>query len=106
VTGALLFYAIPVRNYQSIFFRIKVLMLLAAGINAALFHLYMNRQDVAWDRLERPPTRARLSGATSLVAWSIVIVMGRMIAYDWFDCEKQPQSEFINWAAGCVVGVS
>jgi hypothetical protein len=26
-----------------------------------------------------------------------------MIAYNWFDCDIQPQSEFINWAAGCVV---
>ena len=26
--------------------------------------------------------------------------MGRMIAYNWFDCD-QPQSEFIVWATGC-----
>jgi hypothetical protein len=26
-----------------------------------------------------------------------------MIAYNWFDCDIQPQSAFINWAAGCVV---
>src|SRR5262245_52485665 len=28
VSGAMLFYAIPVRNYQNIFFRIKMLMLM------------------------------------------------------------------------------
>ena len=26
-----------------------------------------------------------------------------MIAYNWFDCDIQPQPAFINWAAGCVV---
>jgi hypothetical protein len=30
--------------------------------------------------------------------------MGRMIAYNWFDCDKQPQSDFINWVSGCVIG--
>jgi len=24
-----------------------------------------------------------------------------MIAYNWFDCDKQPQLAFVNWAAGC-----
>jgi hypothetical protein len=26
-----------------------------------------------------------------------------MIAYNWFDCDIQPQPAFINWAAGCVI---
>jgi hypothetical protein len=33
----------------------------------------------------------------------VIIVSGRMIAYNWFDCDKQPQSAFINWATGCDV---
>ena len=32
-----------------------------------------------------------------------VIVMGRMIAYNWFDCDRQPQSAFVNRLAGCVL---
>ena len=38
ITGVLLFYAIPVRTYQSVFFRVKVAMLLLAGLNVWLFH--------------------------------------------------------------------
>ena len=38
ITGLLLFYAIPVRTYQSIFFRAKVVMLILAGLNVWLFH--------------------------------------------------------------------
>ncbi len=102
ISGALLFYAIPVRTYQSLFFRIKVLMLLAAGVNALLFQRATRRGALAWDRDPTPPRRARVAGAVSLVAWATVIVMGRMIAYNWFDCDRQPQPAFVNWAAGCI----
>src|ERR1700733_11786058 len=33
VSGSLLFYAIPVRTFHNIFFRLKVAMLILAGIN-------------------------------------------------------------------------
>ena len=36
-------------------------------------------------------------------AMTTAIITGRMIAYNWFDCDRQPQPDFINWAAGCVV---
>jgi hypothetical protein len=104
-TGALLFYAIPVRSYTSIFFRIKVIMLLVGGANAGLFHRHVDRGGAEWDSQPIPPRRARVAGGVSLLAWTTVIVMGRMIAYNWFDCDMQPQSDFVNWAAGCVVPV-
>ena len=101
VSGALLFYAIPVRTFLSIFFRIKMLLLFISGINVLLLHRFLNRTVHGWDAAARPPVRARVAGAVSLAAWALVIVMGRMIAYDWFDCNHQPQSDFVNWAAGC-----
>lgn len=102
-TGVLLFYAIPVRNYQNIFFRVKAVMLLLAGLNAWWFHTRTERRLAEWDRSPVPPRAAKLAGATSLILWACIIVAGRMIAYNWFDCDIQPQSDFINWAAGCVV---
>jgi hypothetical protein len=33
--------------------------------------------------------------------WGVIIVSGRMIAYNWFDCDKQPQPNWVNRAAGC-----
>src|SRR6266566_3345026 len=38
ISGALLFYAIPVRTFQNIFFRIKVVMLILSGLNVWVFH--------------------------------------------------------------------
>jgi len=103
ISGSLLFYAIPVRTYQSIFFRIKVVMLLVAALNATRFHRVTSRGAPAWDRDPTPPLRARVAGAVSLVSWVTVIAMGRMIAYNWFDCDRQPQPTFVNWAAGCIL---
>jgi hypothetical protein len=102
-TGALLFYAIPVRSYQNVFFRIKVVMLILAGLNAFVFHSGIDRRVAAWDRDRVPPRAARRAGATSLVLWAVIVVAGRMIAYNWFDCDKQPQPRIVNVAAGCVV---
>lgn len=100
ITGVLLFYAIPVRSYQNVFFRLKVIFLILAGLNAWTFHNTIYRRVDQWDRNARPPGRARFAGAASLVLWACIIIAGRMIAYNWFDCDI-PQSPFITWAAGC-----
>ena len=102
-TGILLFYAIPVRNYQNIFFRVKMIMFVLALLNIWYFHNHTERQIAAWDTAARPPRGARIAGLLSMVLWLSIVVAGRMIAYNWFDCDIQPQPAFINWAAGCVV---
>ncbi len=103
-TGLLLFYAIPVRNYQNIFFRVKVIMLILAGLNVWWFHSRVERTVSEWDVSPVVPKAARVAAIVSLVLWAAIVVAGRMIAYNWFDCDIQPQPAFINWAAGCVVG--
>jgi len=84
-TGALLFYAIPVKTYLNIFFRIKVALLVLAGVNAAVFQLTIWRSMDQWDVDPVPPLRARLAAGVSLVLWAGIVVAGRMIAYNWFD---------------------
>ena len=101
VTGLVLFYAIPVRTTQSVWFRIKVLLLILAGINAWLFRRAMQRSVASWATDPRPPPRIRLGAALSLGLWSGVILTGRLIAYDWFDCHKA-LSPWLYRVAGCV----
>src|SRR5262245_54644396 len=103
VTGVLLFYAIPVRSFQNIFFRVKMIALALAGLNAWIFQVGIRRRTAEWDLEPTPPRAARIAGLASLALWAAIIVAGRMIAYHWFDCDKQPQSDFINWATGCSV---
>lgn len=85
ISGSLLFYAIPVKTYLNIFFRIKAMLLLLAGANVAVFHLTVYRTMAKWDLDPVPPFRARLAGGLSLVLWAGIVVAGRMIAYNWFD---------------------
>jgi hypothetical protein len=104
VTGVMLFYAIPVRSYQNVFFRLKIITLVIAGLNAWVFHANVHRRVAEWDRDRVPPRAARAAGVASLVLWTVIVVAGRMIAYNWFDCDKQPQPPWVNWAAGCAAG--
>jgi len=106
VTGLLLFYAIPVRNYQNIFFRIKILLIVIAGINAFFFHRRMSKEAKVWDKDSSIPNSMKNSAITSLVLWSSVIISGRMIAYNWFDCDRQPQPKWINTLTSCEVDYS
>jgi len=85
VTGALLFYAIPVKTYLNIFFRVKVAFLVLAGVNVAVFQRTIWRSRDRWDLDAAPPFRARLAGAVSLALWAGIVIAGRMIAYNWFD---------------------
>jgi hypothetical protein len=84
-TGALLFFAIPVKTYLNIFFRIKVAFLVLAGVNVAVFQRTVSRSMQQWDLDPVPPFRARLASGVSLVLWAGIVVAGRMIAYNWFD---------------------
>jgi uncharacterized protein YacL len=101
ISGMLLFYAIPLRSYQSIFFRFKMLLMLLAGLNVWLFHSRVYPKVATWDVEGVPPRRARVAGAVSLVLWIGIIFSGRMIAYNWFDCDRQPQSALINFLTSC-----
>ena len=102
ISGTLLFFAIPLRSYQSIFFRFKMLLLLLAGLNVWIFHTRVYPKVATWDADGAPPRAARVAGAVSLTLWIGIIFSGRMIAYNWFDCDRQPQPAIINFLTSCV----
>lgn len=85
ISGSLLFYAIPVKTYLNIFFRLKVVFLVLAGTNTGIFHIGVFRKIDRWNSDRVPPFQARLAGAVSLLLWAGIVVCGRMIAYNWFD---------------------
>jgi hypothetical protein len=73
-----------------------------AALNAWVFHNGgMYRRLAEWDRAAATPRAARVAGAASLVLWVAIIFSGRMIAYNWFDCDK-PEPAIVNLLAGCV----
>jgi uncharacterized membrane protein len=101
ITGLLLYFAVPVRVTQSIWLRIKFVLLLLAGINAWYFNKKMRDSAREWEDQDRAPKSLRVSVALSLTLWAGVITTGRLIAYDWYDCYRV-QSDLIAWAAGCM----
>jgi len=84
VSGLLLFWSDPVRFYANVFFRVKVVGLALALANAMAFHFGIERSVIQWDTESRPPRAARLAGAASMVLWAGIVVVGRLVAYNWF----------------------
>jgi hypothetical protein len=81
-SGLLLFYSDPVKFYGNVYFRLKLATLIAAGLNGWIFHVTVYRGVSTWDRAPITPRRARLAGVLSLVLWSAVVILGRLIAYE------------------------
>jgi hypothetical protein len=62
-------------------FVLKVCLIMAAGINAAVFHAGVFRGAARWDTGVMPPVAARAAAALSLLLWLSVIACGRLLAY-------------------------
>lgn len=88
VTGLLLFYAKPLLYYHNLWFRLKLVFLAIAVINIFIFHYRVQKDRDRWDTAVKPPAKARISALVSIVSWVLVIMFGRFIAYDWYDCGK------------------
>jgi hypothetical protein len=84
-SGLAMFSAHATEFVQSEVFVVKMLLILAAGMNAALFHTVTFRTADVWDSEETrklpPPPSARAAGAISLLLWISVIACGRLLAY-------------------------
>jgi hypothetical protein len=62
-------------------FRVKLVLIAAAGVNALVFHQGVFRSVSAWDQHVRTPRAAKASATLSLAIWLGVIACGRLIAY-------------------------
>ena len=62
-------------------FVLKVCLILASGVNAAVFHAGAFRGAADWDLHRAPPAAARIAAALSLLLWLSVIACGRLLAY-------------------------
>src|SRR5690606_31800269 len=100
VTGFVLYYANAIHETQRIWFRFKLVLLGAAGVNMLLFHRAMKAAEGSCDNERLVPKPLRIGAAISLIVWILVIMMGRLMAYDWYDCAT-PQGPFINWLINC-----
>ena len=84
LTGVLLFWSEAEKCYLSGFFRLKVLFLVLAALNAGIFELGTKKSIEDWDKYPVPPPKARMAGLISILSWTAVIVAGRATAYNLF----------------------
>jgi len=100
ITGFGLVFAKPIFYYHTIWFRVKMVFLALALLNIVVFHGRVQATQDSWDSDELPPAAARMSATASLILWTLVILCGRFIPYNWYECGK-PQPSFINWVQEC-----
>jgi hypothetical protein len=80
VTGSLLFTSNAVAYVNNTQFLLKMLAMLAAGVNMGVFHLTAYRRIGDWDDALPPPAFARAVGVLSLSLWVLVIILGRWVS--------------------------
>ena len=77
VTGTMFFFSDPFRYYPNIAFRLKMLFILLAGLNALYFALTIHRHTTE----ENPGAAIKTVSALSFLFWVGVIILGRLIPY-------------------------
>jgi hypothetical protein len=80
ITGTLMFIGNAVNYYDNQPFRVKMVLLVLAGLNMLFFQLVTFRGVAAWDNA-RPPVAARAAGLISIGLWCSVIGFGRWIGF-------------------------
>ncbi len=81
VTGGLLFSSAATRYWGLTVFRIKMLLLVLAGINMLVFHFFGQKTVADWGSGADTPRSAKISGSLSLLLWFGIICMGRWIGF-------------------------
>jgi hypothetical protein len=80
VTGALMFVAEATKCYNSAPFRLKMVMIALAGLNALIFHSFAYRGVKRWE-IGVTPFAAKFAGALSILFWFGIVAAGRWIAF-------------------------
>ena len=81
VTGGLLFSSEAVKVYSNPAFRLKMLLILLAGMHALIFHWIVYRDVANWDDRALLPVKAKFSGMVSILLWVGVVAAGRFIGF-------------------------
>jgi hypothetical protein len=81
MAGSLLFISQATAYFANTAFRIKILLIVLAGINMLIFELITVRGVQDWDRKRVPAPAARLAGGISIACWVLVVIFGRWTGF-------------------------
>ncbi len=80
-TGMLFLFGDPYRYAANIGFRIKVILILIAGLNALWFYVKIKPVMGGWGPHDDPPVIAKTIAVVSLGTWVCILLLGRLIPY-------------------------
>jgi hypothetical protein len=80
-SGTLMFMAHATEMAENPAFRLKLLLIALAVVNAAIFHRGAFRSVSTWNQYVAIPATAKMTAVLSLVLWIGVIACGRLLAY-------------------------
>jgi hypothetical protein len=81
ISGALMFSSNALAYARNPFLQAKLLLIVGAGLNMAVYQLYLGRGATSWLTPAQTPRRARIAGAISLILWIAVAACGRWIGF-------------------------
>lgn len=81
ITGSLMFITQAVEYFENTAFRIKLALLLLAGINMLTFELVVARGATNWGHDLRVPWPSKVAAALSLTLWISIVFFGRRVGF-------------------------
>ena len=81
ISGILLTFAAGPGLLATPLFPLKLLFIFIAGLNALWFEIKFGRTVTAWGNDSVFPAGAKIAGWASLISWSLVVILGRLIPY-------------------------
>ena len=67
--------------YHNFYFRSKMVLLVLAGLNMAMFELTAGKSVAKWDEAPAAPRAGKAAAVASIVIWIAVICAGRIIGF-------------------------
>jgi hypothetical protein len=82
-TGALMVVGEPARELLAFSFWLKMALVAVAASVATVFRRSVRRHDARWETALLHAPRTKAITALTLVVWAAIVVLGRLIAYDY-----------------------
>jgi hypothetical protein len=80
-SGSLMFASKAVDYFANSAFRIKLVLLLLAGLNMLIFETSTGRVAARWERERRAPWPGRVAAMLSLSLWIAIVFFGRRVGF-------------------------
>ena len=82
ITGCILFATHAIDMWTNTAFRVKMLLVIGAGLNILLFHFTSDRNVDEWGKGEgHTPPSAKATAIASLILWFGIVAMSRVIGF-------------------------